>query len=68
MKITELLEAPVMQPVGGITASPAQVPSPTQTAAELQRTKLMQRKQIQDQITALTKQLNDLRAQLATIR
>lgn len=72
MKISELIEAPVVQPVGGVTTTqtpPAgQIPTTTQNAAEIQRNKLMQRKQVQDQITALNKQLTDLRAQLASIR
>lgn len=68
MKITELIENPVMQPVGGLAASPAQTPTTTQNAAEIQRTKLMQRKQVQDQINALTNQINDLRAQLSALR
>lgn len=71
MKISDLIENPVTQPLGGATTQPmqpGQTPTPTQNAAELQRNKLMQRKQVQDQINALSKQLNDLRAQLASIR
>lgn len=72
MKISELIEALIVQPMGGVTTTQnptaGQIPTTTQNAAEIQRNKLMQRKQVQDQITALNKQLTDLRAQLASIR
>lgn len=75
MRLRELTEAPVIQ--GGVNATQTQLPVSTNTGmavataqqntAEIQRNKQLQRKQIQDQINLLTKQLEGLRGQLASI-
>lgn len=73
MKITDLVELDASAPAPSTITQPTaqQINDPkiqTQMLAAQQKEKVAQRKQLQDQITALTKQLADLRQQLAKIQ
>lgn len=73
----ELCELGPMSATPGVQTQPGMVPAvgqqfdpklQTAMAAKAQQDKVKQRKAIQDQITALTKQLADLRKQLTDIQ
>ena len=70
MKITDLMEFDATVPPGQLPTQ-QQINDPkvqTQMLAAQQKQKMDTRKQIQDQIQALTKQIADLRRQLAQVQ